>query len=154
MNGHPIHLAKETMDFCAEETPIRTSIHYVEEPKVDKLYHIHGDIGNVIPQTNTVNDPQIVEVHNARSIQLPAENMFHMYGFATMALQCSLPPRDYFDPERVERVLYPECKSIVGSLFPNAVRIEVLEHNVCQVYSSACLSSGQVTRNLGTKGSA
>jgi hypothetical protein len=51
-------------------------------------------------------------------------------GFSQLRLDCPLTPEEYCYDKKVEEVLYPKYKSIARFLFPNAARVEVLEHAV------------------------
>lgn len=101
-----------------------------EQHRLAKPYHLHVNYESNIPPTNTPPEDRIIHIHNARSLQIPSREMFLQKGFTQLHLDCSLTPEDYCDDKKVEEVLYPKYKSAARHLFPNAARIEVLEHAV------------------------
>ncbi|GIJ83201.1 hypothetical protein Asppvi_001720 [Aspergillus pseudoviridinutans] len=56
--------------------------------------------------------------------------MFFEWGFAQLRLDCPLTPEEYYYDKKVEEILYPKYKSNARFLFPNAARVEILEHAV------------------------
>lgn len=56
--------------------------------------------------------------------------MFFEWGFAQLRLDCPLTPEEYCYDKKVEEILYPKYKSTAWFLFPNAARVEILEHAV------------------------
>ncbi|KAF4769186.1 hypothetical protein HAV15_008742 [Penicillium sp. str.  len=101
-----------------------------EQHRLVKPYYLHFNYKSDIPPTNTSPDDRIVHIRNARNLQIPSREMFLQKGFTQLHLDCSLTPEEYCDDKKVEEVLYPKYKSAARHLFPNAARIEVLEHTV------------------------
>lgn len=101
-----------------------------EQHRWVKPYYLHFNYEADIPPTNTSPDDRFVHIRNARNLQIPSNEMFHQKGFTQLHLDCSLTPEEYCDDKKVEEVLYPKYKSATRHLFPNAARIEVLEHAV------------------------
>ncbi|EEP82156.1 predicted protein [Uncinocarpus reesii 1704] len=95
-----------------------------------KPYYLYFKYDSVIAPTNTTADDHFVHIRNARNLDIPSGEMFSKWGFAQLRLDCPLTPEEYCDDKKVEEVLYPEYKSIARLLFPNAARVEVLEHAV------------------------
>ncbi|KAL8829370.1 MAG: hypothetical protein Q9191_002057 [Dirinaria sp. TL-2023a] len=50
--------------------------------------------------------------------------------FVQLRLDCPLTPEEYWYDKKVEEVLYPSYKSIDRLFFPNAARVEILEHAI------------------------
>ncbi|OOQ89349.1 hypothetical protein PEBR_27544 [Penicillium brasilianum] len=101
-----------------------------EQHRLVKPYYLHFNYESDIPPTNTSPDDRIVHIRNARNLQIPSREMLLQKGFTQLHLDCSLTPEEYCDDKKVEEVLYPKYKSAARHLFPNAARIEVLEHAV------------------------
>lgn len=110
----------------------------VKDPKHDneQPYYLYYEYGNAIPRTNTINDSRYVSIYNARNINIEPGEMFKDYGFAKMNLCSSLSAEEHFDSVQVKQVIYPECLKLLRSLFPEADRVEVLEHGVLESISS------------------
>ncbi|KAF7940824.1 uncharacterized protein EAE97_007010 [Botrytis byssoidea] len=98
--------------------------------KLVKPYYLYLDYDYDLPSTNTTADEQFVQIRNARKLGISSREMFSKCGFAQLHLTCPLTPEEYWYNEKVEKILYPKYKSIARFLFPNAVRVEVLEHAV------------------------
>jgi hypothetical protein len=101
-----------------------------EQHRLVKPYYLHFNYESDLPPTNTSPDDRFVHIRNARNLQIPSKEMFLQKGFTQLHLDCSLTPEDYCDDKKVEEVLYPKYISAARHLFPNAARIEVLEHAV------------------------
>lgn len=95
-----------------------------------KPYYLYLEYNYDLAPTNTKADDRFVQIRNARSLDIPSREMFFERGFAQLRLDCSLLPEEYEDNKKVEEILYPKYKSIARFLFPDAVRVEVLEHGV------------------------
>lgn len=86
------------------------------------------DTAAAFPRTNVANDPKPILVQDFRPLQ-DSKN-FEEYGFATAKLCSSLTPNDFDDAQKVETVFYPEIQELLSKQFPDAAKIEVLEHQV------------------------
>ena len=95
-----------------------------------KPYYLYLDYDSDLAPTNTTADDQLVRIRNARSLGVASREMFSEWGFAQLRLDCPLIPEEYWDGEKVKEVLYPKYESTARFLFPNATRVEVLEHAV------------------------
>jgi hypothetical protein len=103
----------------------RDSQHHLVKP-----YYLHFSYDSEIAPTNTTADYRFVHIRNARNMDIPSREMLSEWGFAQLCLDCPLTPEEYYYDRKVEEILYPEYKSIAQSLFPDAARIEILEHAV------------------------
>ncbi|KAJ4374649.1 hypothetical protein N0V86_007522 [Didymella sp. IMI 355093] len=95
-----------------------------------KPYYLYLDYDSDLPPTNTSGDDQYVYIRNARDLDIPSKDMFFDWGFAKLQLECALTSEEYWSDRKVEEMLYPKYKDLAQFLFPNAARVEVLEHNV------------------------
>ncbi|KGO75728.1 hypothetical protein PITC_029750 [Penicillium italicum] len=101
-----------------------------DQHQLVKPYYLYFKYESEIAPTNTSPDDRFVHICNARNLGIPSREMFFEWGFAQLRLDCSLTPEEYCYDKKVEEVLYPKYKSIAQFLFPNAARVEVLEHAV------------------------
>lgn len=101
-----------------------------DQHKLVKPYYLYFKYDSEIAPTNTSPDDRFVHICNARNLDIPSREMFFERGFARMRFDCPLTPEEYWDDKKVEEVLYPKYKLTARSLFPNAARVEVLEHAV------------------------
>lgn len=118
------------------EQAIKTEVAYMTyDAKYahEKPYTMNYDTENVFPQTNTSNEPKPILVHNFRHLQNPQS--FEQYGFSVGKLRSALNAKDYEDAAAVERIFYPEAIRFLGNMFPEAAKIEVLEHQACDTRS-------------------
>ncbi|KAK3316096.1 hypothetical protein B0H66DRAFT_534359 [Apodospora peruviana] len=84
-----------------------------------------------IPPTNTTLDGRLLLIRNAWHLGLAPSDMCFKFGFAQLPLEdCPLTPEEYRNEEKVKEILYPKYKSAVRFLFPDATRVEILEHAV------------------------
>lgn len=104
----------------------RESKHDIEKP-----YYLCCSREYDIPRTNTNGDDREVSILNARNLNVRPKDLFFERGFASLQIPCELAYKEYLDPVRVRTVLYPRYKELARSLYPTAVRVEVLEHAVC-----------------------
>ncbi|GAQ39216.1 hypothetical protein AtubIFM56815_007665 [Aspergillus tubingensis] len=114
-----------------DEDTVQAKIQYLvkdEQHQHVKPYYLHFQYDSDIAPTNTAADDRIVPIHNARNLDIPSKEMFSEYGFTQLHLDCPLAPEEYYYDKRVEEVLYPQYKSLARELFPEAERVEVLEH--------------------------
>ena len=95
-----------------------------------KPYYLYLNYDSDLAPTNTTADDHLVQICDARSLGMPSREMFFEWGFAQLRLNCSLTPEEYWYDKKVEEILYPKYKSIAQFLFPNAARVEILEHAV------------------------
>jgi hypothetical protein len=96
-----------------------------------KPYYLYFDYNSELPPTNTTADDQFVQIRNARNLDIPSKDMFFELGFTRLHLDCPLTPEEYWDRKKVKEILYPKYKSVARLLFPDAARVEILEHAVC-----------------------
>ncbi|KAJ5219071.1 uncharacterized protein N7498_001170 [Penicillium cinerascens] len=101
-----------------------------DQHQLVKPYYLYFKYDSEIAPTNTSPDDRFVHICNARNLGIPSREMFSEWGFAQLRLDCPLTPKEYCYDKKVEEVLYPKYKSIARFLFPNAARVEVLEHAV------------------------
>lgn len=95
------------------------------------LYFTYDTSSSDVAPTNTAGDDRVVHICNARNVKIPPREMISKYGFAQLRLDdCPLAPEDYDYDKKVEEILYPKYKSLARDLFPDAARVEVLEHAV------------------------
>ncbi|KAK6066407.1 methyltransferase CmcJ [Seiridium cupressi] len=131
-----------------EHDTILTEVTYLKyDPKRhhEKLYTVNYDTGGVFPRTNALNEPKAVFVHNFHDVQSPQS--FEDYGFASIRLRPFLQPGDFDAPDKVENVFYPEAIKALRQLFPDAAKIEMLEH---QISHAAFKAASQQYRRLLT----
>jgi len=95
-----------------------------------KPYYLYLDYNSDLAPTNTTAEDHLVQIRNARSLGVASREMFSEWGFAQLRLDCPLTPEEYWYDNKVKEILYPEYKSIARFLFPDAARVEVLEHAV------------------------
>ena len=115
------------------EDSVKANIQYLakdnQHEKV-KPYYLYLDYDYDLAPTNTTADDHLVKIRNARTLDMPSREMFSQLGFTQLNLDCSFTPDEYWNSKKVEEVLYPKYKSIARSLFPDAARVEILEHAV------------------------
>ncbi|KAF8847967.1 hypothetical protein BDZ45DRAFT_665122 [Acephala macrosclerotiorum] len=112
---------------------VKAKIQYLardDQHQLVKPYYLYLDYDYDLAPTNTTADDHFVQIRNARSLGIPSREMFFEWGFAQLRLDCPLTPEEYWYNQKVEEILYPKYKSIARFLFPNAARVEVLEHAV------------------------
>ena len=112
---------------------VKAKIQYLardDQHQLVKPYYLYFDYDYDLAPTNTTADDRFVQICNARSLSIPSRDMFFEWGFAQLRLDCPLTPEEYWYNKKVEEILYPKYKSIAQFLFPNAARVEVLEHAV------------------------
>jgi len=110
---------------------VDTNVYYmVKDPKheTEKPYTLNFDPGNEFPRTNVVNECKDIYVRNARTSQQKLE--YRECGFAVFTLKSKLSPDDFYHDGKVTTTYYPECKKLLTDAFPDAARIELLQHNV------------------------
>lgn len=118
-----------------DEDTVQAKIQYLakdEQHQHVKPYYLHFQYDSDIAPTNTAADDRIVPIHNARNLDIPSKEMFSEYGFTQLQLDCPLAPEEYYYDKKVEETLYPQYKSLARELFPDAARVEVLEHAVSE----------------------
>jgi hypothetical protein len=101
-----------------------------DQHQLVKPYYLYLDYDYDLAPTNTTADDRVVQIRNARTLDIPSKEMFFKWGFSQLNLDCPLTPEEYWYKDKVEEILYPKYKSIARSLFPDAARVEVLEHAV------------------------
>ncbi|RHZ43564.1 uncharacterized protein CDV56_100967 [Aspergillus thermomutatus] len=101
-----------------------------DQHQLVKPYYLYFEYDSEIAPTNTTADDRFVHICNARNLGIPPREMFFEWGFAQLRLDCPLTPEEYCYDKKVEEILYPKYKSIARFLFPNAARVEILEHAV------------------------
>jgi hypothetical protein len=112
---------------------VKAKIQYLardDQHKLVKPYYLYLDYDTDLAPTNTTADDQFVRIRNARSLGIASREMFSMWGFAQLRLDCHLSPEEYWHDKKVKDILYPKYKSIAHTLFPDAARVEILEHAV------------------------
>jgi hypothetical protein len=112
---------------------VKAKVQYLtrdEQHQSVKPYYLYLDYNSDLPPTNTSGDDRFVHIRNARDLDIPSREMFSKWGFAKLQLDCLLDSEDYWSDEKVEEELYPKYRDAAQFLFPNAARVEVLEHNV------------------------
>lgn len=124
-------------DSEVSDVSFKAKIQYLardDQHQLVKPYYLYFkyDSSEIAP-TNTTGDDRLVHICNARNLSsiIPPREMFSEWGFAQLRLDdCALTPEEYCYDKKVEEILYPKYKSIAQFLFPNAARVEVLEHAV------------------------
>ena len=101
-----------------------------EQHQLVKPYYLYLDYDSDLVPTNTIAHDHVVQIRNARGLGITSREMFFKFGFTQLRLDCPLTPEEYWYDKKVKEILYPKYKSIARSLFPNAARVEVLEHAV------------------------
>ncbi|KAF4219508.1 hypothetical protein CNMCM8980_006720 [Aspergillus fumigatiaffinis] len=101
-----------------------------DQHQLVKPYYLYFEYDSEFAPTNTAGDDRFVHICNARDLGIPPRDMFLEWGFAQLRLDCPLSPEEYYYDKKVEEILYPKYKSIAQFLFPNAARVEILEHAV------------------------
>ncbi|KAM3507997.1 hypothetical protein MY11210_006919 [Beauveria gryllotalpidicola] len=115
------------------EEPFSAKIEYLARDGAHervKPYYLYMKYDAELAPTNTAADDRLLPIYNARNLDIPPRQMFFELGFTQLRLDCTLAAEEHWDAERVKDVLYPKYRSIAQSLFPDAVRVEVLEHAV------------------------
>lgn len=121
----------KTINMRGLKQSIETNLSYlIKDPKHEheKPYTVNYDTGGVIPRTNTKNESKPVVVQNFRDIQ--DARSFEEYGFGSAKIDSALASAEFNDEARVEEVYYPAVKKVLWKMFPDATRIETLEHGV------------------------
>lgn len=114
---------------------VKAKVQYLtreEQHQSIKPYYLYLDYDSDLPPTNTSGDDQSVYIRDARDLDIPSREMFSKWGFAKLQLECALTSEDYWSDRKVEEMLYPKYKEVAQFLFPDAARVEVLEHNVSE----------------------
>ena len=101
-----------------------------DQHQLVKPYYLYLDYDSDLAPTNTIAHDHVVQIRNARGLSITSREMFFGFGFTQLRLDCPLTPEEYWYDKKVKEVLYPKYKSIARSLFPDAARVEVLEHAV------------------------
>jgi hypothetical protein len=110
---------------------IATELSYLtKNPKFEheKPYTINYDTGDTIPRTNITNETNPVSICNFRPLQ--NDQSFEDYGFTCTTLDCALAPAEFNNRTRVKQEYYPAVTKVLWRMFPNASRVEILEHGV------------------------
>jgi len=94
----------------------------------EKLYAANYDTGGAFPRTNALNRPTPVVIENFRSKQ--SSSSFGEYGFSVTKCPSRLSPAEFDDSGMVEEVFYAEVRHVLGAYFPDAAKVEILEHQV------------------------
>jgi hypothetical protein len=129
----PGETSTATIATVDSDDPFKAKIQYLardDQHQLVKPYYLYFKYESEIAPTNTSPDDRFVHISNARDLSIPSREMFFEWGFAQLHLDCPLTPEEYSYDKKVEEFLYPKYKSIARFLFPNAARIEVLEHAV------------------------
>jgi hypothetical protein len=111
---------------------ITTELSYlVKDPKFEheKPYTLKYGTEGALPRTNTVNEARSVSVRNFRALQ--NQHSFEEYGFTSITIDCSLAPVEYNNRNRVKQKYYPAVIKVLWQMYPDASRVEILEHGVC-----------------------
>jgi hypothetical protein len=119
-------------------------VHFIAKDakhETEKPYSLYYEPDGDIPRSNVTNELRAIKVYNARDTAHSAD--FHDIGFAALGLKSTLSPEDFYQQEKVVKVYYGECNTLLRMLFPNAAKIEVLEHVVSssigfRVHSDYC----------------
>jgi hypothetical protein len=122
-----------TDDSDDSDDSFKAKIQYLardDQHQLVKPYYLYFEYDSEIAPTNTAGDDSFVHICNARNLGIPPREMFFEWGFAQLHLDCPLSPEEYYYDKKVEETLYPKYKSIAQFLFPNAARVEILEHAV------------------------
>lgn len=101
---------------------------YDEKHQHEKPYRLQYDPEGVIPKYNTENELKDVQVRSFRGHQ--DDKSLLEYGFASATLSSALRVSEFDDPDQVQDVFYLEAIQTLQSMYPDAVQIEVLEHQV------------------------
>ncbi|KAM3440640.1 hypothetical protein MY4824_002088 [Beauveria thailandica] len=115
------------------EEPFEAKIEYLARDGAHervKPYYLYMKYDAELAPTNTAADDRLLPIYNARNLDMPPRKMFSELGFTQLRLDCTLAAEEHWDAERVKDVLYPKYRSIAQSLFPDAARVEILEHAV------------------------
>ncbi|ETS74964.1 hypothetical protein PFICI_13448 [Pestalotiopsis fici W106-1] len=114
-----------------EDEVITSEVSYLKiDPKhrYEKPYRVNYNTGGLFPWTNTSHDTQPIFIKNFRTIQTPGS--LEKFGFSVKTLQSQLSRRDFEDSVKVEEWFYPEVKKLLNNTFPEAAKIEILEHGI------------------------
>ncbi|KAF7197330.1 Oxidoreductase R2 [Pseudocercospora fuligena] len=101
-----------------------------ERHKHEKPYYLYYQYDFDLPRTNTEVDRHKMAIHDARTLKGTPKDLFDAYGFTMLHCDCDMTQEDYQNSARTRAVLYPRFKELVKLLFPDAARVEVLEHGV------------------------
>ncbi|KAJ5669198.1 hypothetical protein N7462_010268 [Penicillium macrosclerotiorum] len=140
------------MAAVSSDDSLKARIQYLardDQHQLVKPYYLYFKYDSDIAPTNTSPDDRFVQICNARNLGVPPREMFFEWGFAQLRLDCPLTPEEYCYDKKVEEVLYPKYKTIAQFLFPNAARVEVLEHAV-RIRHPLWLSEGIERHDLKT----
>jgi hypothetical protein len=128
-----------TFDF---DHSVKATIQYLtrdDQHELVKPYYLYLDYESDLAPTNTTADDQVIQIRNARTLNVAPREMFYKWGFTQLNLDCSLTPEEYWHERKVKEILYPKYKSIAQFLFPTAARVEVLEHAVSSITETEVL---------------
>jgi hypothetical protein len=110
---------------------IETEVSYVKlDPKHanEKPYTVNYDTAGTFPKTNVTNEPRKISIQDFRPFL--DSRSFAEYGFSAVRLTSSLTSNDFNDAQKVTDTFYPEVQEMLSRLFPDAAKIEILEHQV------------------------
>lgn len=129
-------------DTC--DRPTLAEVYYIaKDPRheIEKPYSLYYDPDDGIPRTNVTNEARLIEIHNARSI---GRNITYKdFGFAALSFRSALLSDDFYQRDIVVDVYYGECKKLLRTLFPDADKIEILEHLTRKRHQTFPVATGQ-----------
>ncbi|KAI0114265.1 hypothetical protein F4776DRAFT_666933 [Hypoxylon sp. NC0597] len=94
----------------------------------EKPYEMRYDPRGKLPRTNMSNDFRSVTIRNFR--QLQDSQSFDEYGFAAVKVDCSMTASEFDEEEKVYGIYYPDVEKLLHQIFPDAVKIKILEHGI------------------------
>ena len=113
-----------TLDTAISSRGLTAKLHYLKRgPEKPTFYRIDPPPG--VPQWNGIDDGRQVRIEDARGRE--SEFTLDRNGFALV--EASTTVRDFYDPEEIKRVYYPEVEQLLRDTI-GASRVFVFDHNV------------------------
>ncbi len=113
-----------SLDFAASSRTLATRLHYLKRG-AEKPARYVAEPPPGIPDWNGIDDPREVRIEDARGRE--AEFTLDRNGFALRKAPTQV--RDFYSPEEVERVYYPEVERLLRDAL-GVTRVFIFDHTV------------------------
>ncbi|KAK6222672.1 hypothetical protein LQW54_000853 [Pestalotiopsis sp. IQ-011] len=137
------------IEFNQAGAAIATELSYLKMDPIlqqEKPYDINYDTNGLLPATNWTSDVRPTLIQNLRTVKSP--HTFDEFGFCVKKLPSALGRHDFLDSEKVEGCFYPEVKQKLEQMFPQAAKIEIMEHKIRQRDRQFPFASGKQSKYL------
>ncbi|KAI0173736.1 hypothetical protein BJ166DRAFT_586591 [Pestalotiopsis sp. NC0098] len=137
------------IEFNQARAAIATELSYLKMDPIlqqEKPYDINYDTNGLLPATNWTSDVRPTLIQNLRTVKSP--HTFDEFGFCVKKLPSTMGRHDFFDSDKVEGCFYPEVKQKLEQMFPQAAKIEIMEHKIRQRDRQFPFASGKPSKYL------